>query len=68
MDQLHLKSVGKRANDWRGRETMDVVGVESMLMCDAIIRKKEKKKNMISTITMIVISTMYSREVDDCIV
>ena len=38
VDQLHLKSVGRRANDWRGREMLDVVGVESVPSRDAIIR------------------------------
>ena len=59
VDQLPLKSVGRRVNDWRGREMLDVVGVESTPRCDAIIRKWKKKKTMIATKTTIVISIMH---------
>ena len=65
---IHLRSVGRRGNDWRGREMLDVVGVESMPSRDAIIRKWKKKKITISTIIMIVISTMHlAQEVNDCV-
>ena len=68
VELLHLKSVGRRVNDWRGREMLDVVGVESMPKCNAIIRKWKKKKITISTIIMIVISTMHlAQEVNDCV-
>ena len=56
---IHLKSVGRRVNDWRGREMLDVVGVESMPSRDAIIRKWKTKKSMMITKTTIVISTMH---------
>ena len=55
-------------NDWRGREMLDVVGVESMPKSNAIIRKWKKKKSTITTIIMIVISTMHlAQEVNDCV-
>ena len=38
MKLLHLKSVGRRANDWRVMESVDVVGEDGMLKCDAIIK------------------------------
>ena len=38
VDLIQLESVGTRANDWRGMEMLDVVGVESVPSRDAIIR------------------------------
>ena len=39
VELIHSMSVGRRVNDWRGREMLDVVGVESMPSRGAIIRK-----------------------------
>ena len=59
VELIHWKSVGRRVNDWRDREMLDVVGVESMPSRDAIIRKWKTKKSMMITKTTIVISTMH---------
>ena len=59
VELIHWKSVRRRVNDWRGREMLDVVGVESMPSRDAIIRKWKTKKSMMITKTTIVISTMH---------
>ena len=36
-----MKSVGRRAYDWRGMESGDVVGEVGILKCDVIIKHKE---------------------------
>ena len=38
VELIQLESVGRRPNDWRGMEMLDVVGVESVPSRDAIIR------------------------------
>ena len=42
MELIQLKSVGRRAYDWRVMESVDVVGEDGMLKCDAIIKNEIK--------------------------